>query len=50
MNLNLQKPEPRVKGSSKSDKLAYDKAVLKIILQTAREARRDAVNAMPSGS
>jgi len=44
MNLNLKKPEPRVKGSSKSEKLAYDKAVAKIVLQTARETRRDAVN------
>ncbi|MBN1558805.1 hypothetical protein JW998_01045 [candidate division KSB1 bacterium] len=43
MNLNLNKPEP--KGSSKSDKQAYDKAVLRIISQAAREARRSIVNA-----
>lgn len=45
LNLNLKKNEPRAKGSSKSDKLAYDKAVAKIVLQTAREARRDVINA-----
>jgi hypothetical protein len=45
LNLNLKKNEPRAKGSSKSDKLAYDKAVAKIVLQTARETRRDVINA-----
>lgn len=48
MNLNLNKPRPKAKGGSKSEKLAYDKAVLQIVLQTAREARRDATKtAMP---
>ncbi len=45
LNLNLRKNEPRAKGSSKSEKLAYDKAVAKIVVQAAREARRDALNA-----
>ena len=45
MNLNLNKPEPKAKGSTKSDKKVYDKAVLRIVLQAAREARRNIVNA-----
>ncbi|MBN1466317.1 hypothetical protein JXA02_11175 [candidate division KSB1 bacterium] len=44
MNLNLNKPEPKAKGSTKSEKTAYDKAVLRIVLQAARDARRDAIN------
>ena len=44
MNLKLNKPKPSAKGASKSDKLAYDKAVLRIVLQSARETRRDAIN------
>ena len=44
LNLNLKKNEPQAKGSSKSDKLAYDKAVARIVLQTARETRRDVMN------
>ncbi|MBN1479619.1 hypothetical protein JXA70_05055 [candidate division KSB1 bacterium] len=44
MNLNLNKPEPKAKGASKSEKLAYDKAVLRIVLQATREARRKALN------
>lgn len=44
MNLNLNKPEPKAKGISKSEQLAYDKAVLRIILQAVREARRKTSN------
>lgn len=44
LNLNYRKNEPRAKGSSKSEKLAYDKAVAKIILQAARETKRDFLN------
>ncbi len=45
LNLNVRKNEPRAKGSSRSDKLAYDKAVARMVLQTAREARRHVINA-----
>jgi hypothetical protein len=44
LNLNLKGPDPKEKGASKSEKLAYDKAVQRIVLQTAREARKSALN------
>lgn len=45
MNLNLNKPELKAKGSTKSDKQAYDKTVLRLVLQAARDARRAVVDA-----
>ena len=44
LNLNLKGPERREKGATKSEKLAYDKAVQQIILQAARDARKSALN------
>jgi hypothetical protein len=40
LHLNLKSSIPKERGTSKSDKEAYDKAALRIILQAAREARR----------
>ncbi len=44
VNLNLNKPERKEKGASKSEKSAYDKAVQRMVLQTAREARKNVLN------
>lgn len=45
VNLNLKRPERKEKGASKSEKLAYDKAVQRIVLQAARETRKNFLNA-----
>jgi len=45
VHLNLKRPERKEKGASKSEKLAYDKAVQRIVLQEAREARKNIINA-----
>ena len=45
VNLNLKRPERKEKGASKSEKLAYDKAVQRIVLQASREARKNNINA-----
>jgi len=44
VNLNLKSPEHKEKGASKSEKLAYDKAVQRIVLQAVREARKKTLN------
>ncbi len=44
VNLNLKSPERKEKGASKTEKLAYDKAVQKIVLQAAREAKKKSTN------
>ncbi len=42
VNLNLSQPQPKTKHMKKDEKAAYDKEVLKIVLQAARDARRSA--------
>lgn len=45
VNLNLSQPQAKQKGANKDQKVAYDKEVLKMVLQAAREARRSAQKA-----
>ncbi len=44
VNLNLNQPTRKEKGASKSERFAYDKAVQRMVLQTAREARKYILN------